>query len=69
MNTFTLSPRSITALRVVRIGAWVAVALCLGANFAASVTSSAPELHSAPPASHLTGASTCGCSSKQGTIS
>ena len=69
MNTFTLSPRSITALRAVRIGAWVAVALCLGANFVAPATPSAPEFHAATPASHLTGASTCGCSSKQGTIS
>lgn len=59
----------IAALRVVRIGAWLGVAICLGLIFAAPAPSSAPEIQYAHPASHLTGASTCGCATKQGTIS
>lgn len=67
MENLTLSSRTVTALRAVRIGAWVAVALCLGVNLVAP--SPAQEPDSAQSASHLTGASTCGCLTKQGTIS
>lgn len=69
MNSIVLSPRSITALRVVRIAAWLAVAFCLGVTFAAPAPSPALELHAAHPASHLMSAATCGCSAKQGYIS
>lgn len=65
MNNIILSPRSITALRVVRIAAWLAVAFCLGITFAAPALSPALELQAA----HQMGASTCGCSAKQGNIS
>lgn len=69
MNNIILSPRSITALRVVRIAAWLAVAFCLGITFAAPALSPALELHAAHPAAHQMSASTCGCSAKQGNIS
>ncbi|MFA7586292.1 hypothetical protein MNQ96_02830 [Sphingopyxis granuli] len=68
MNSITLSPRFITALRTVRIAAWLAVAFCLGTHFAAP----APEnfqLQAAHPVSHMIGASSCGCADHEGTIS
>ena len=68
MNSITLSPRFITALRAVRIAAWLAVAFCLGTYFAAPAPESL-QLHAVHPASHMIGASSCGCAAHEGTIS
>lgn len=68
MNSITLSPRFIKALRTVRIAAWLAVAFCLGTHFAAPPPESFQHqaAHPAPP---MIGASSCGFAVHEGTIS
>lgn len=68
MNSITLSPKSITALRVVRIVAWLAVAVCIGVHFAAP-SPEGLELNSRHPVSQVNDASSCGCNTNKGTIS
>lgn len=60
MNNVTLSTATISALRLVRFTAWLIVAFLLGAQSAAR-TADRSQLPSQQPASHLIGASTCGC--------
>ena len=68
MYSITLSPRFITPLRTVRIAAWLAVAFCLGTHFAAPASESL-QPHAVHPASHMIGASSCGCAAHERTIS